>query len=265
MISKELREAWWKVLIGMLTPLVTAASLGLTAREVDPTYVAHRLSVYAAAAASRPVSVYDSWVWIQAFTLSTGATVLFLVVAALLGSSLVVGEVTRGTISFLLTRSQSRDRILLTKYGVGAALLLAMAALIGLDTLVIPAALGNPQHPVGVAISVVLLWLEALFVLGLALVFSITLRGTLQALVAALLTIFVVTNIPAIVASVLDQLFAPDTVPHSAVQAWSLGTYWLNLDAFAGNSFPWLSLLVSTVVAAIPLVISLQLFRRRAY
>jgi hypothetical protein len=90
-------------------------------------------------------------------------------------------------------------------------------------------------------------------------------RGTLQALAATLLAVFVLTNIPAIVASVLDHLFAADTVPHSAVRAWSLGTYWLNLDAFAGNSFPWLSLLVSIVVAAIPLIIALVLFRRRAY
>src|SRR5262249_46994079 len=126
MIAKEIREAWWKVLIGLVTPLVTAASLGLSATEVDPGYVAHRLSVYPAVT-SRPIPLYDSWVWIQVFTLSTGATVLFLVVAALLGASLVVSEVTRGTIFFLLTRSQSRDHILLTKYGVGAALLLGLA------------------------------------------------------------------------------------------------------------------------------------------
>jgi ABC-type transport system involved in multi-copper enzyme maturation permease subunit len=264
MIAKELRESWWKVLIGLVTPVVTATSLGLSATEVDPAYVAHRLTVYSAVV-SRPVSVYDSWVWIQAFTLSTGATTLYLVIAALLGASLVVSEVSRGTIYFLLTRAEGRDRILLTKYGVGAGLLLGLATLIGLDALVIPATFGYPQHPLGIAVSVVLIWLEALFVLGLALVFSITLRGTLQALVAALLAVFVLTNVPAIFASVLDHLFAPDTVPHSAVQTWSLGTYWLNLDAFAGNTFPWLSLLVSITVAAIPLIVAVVLFRRRAY
>jgi ABC-type transport system involved in multi-copper enzyme maturation permease subunit len=264
MIAKELRESWWKALIGLVTPLVTAASLGLSATEVDSSYVAHRLSVYGTAP-SRPVPVYEAWVWVQTFTLSTGATLLFLAVAALLGASLVVSEVTRGTIYFLLTRPESRDRILLTKYGVGAVLLLGLAMLIGLDALVIPATFGYPQHPLGVAVSVVLIWLETLFILGLALVFSITMRGTLQALVATLLAVFVLTNIPAIVASVLDHLFAADIVPHSVVRTWSLGTYWLNLDAFAGNTFPWLSLLVSIIAAAIPLIVALVLFRRRAY
>jgi|GEM_PF-1010780 ABC-type transport system involved in multi-copper enzyme maturation permease subunit len=264
MIAKELREAKWKVLPGLLIPLFIALNLVFTSpADIDATYVAHRLHNLSAVA-SQPVSAYDSAVWIFSFTLNTGFAFMLLVLAAALGAGLIASETSRGSMFFLLSRPVSRDRLLLTKYAVCAALLLGLVVLIGLAALVVPAAYGHPQHPGGVVISIILFWLETLFVLGVALVCSVVIRGTLLAMIVALVSVFLMSDLPTYLYN-LAQDFGWSTITHNSVVALSLGTYWSNLDAFAGNSFPWQSLLVSVIVAAIPVIVALVLFRRRAY
>ncbi len=46
---------------------------------------------------------------------------------------------------------------------------------------------------------------------------------------------------------------------------WSLSNYWGSLDIYAGTASPAQSLLIALAAAAVPLVIALALFRRKAF
>src|SRR5205823_5577605 len=121
------------------------------------------------------LSNYGIYAWSVAFSPTNNSGTVLLIVAALLGASLVAGEVSKGTIFLLLSRPLSRERILLTKYAIGAAVLLAMNLFAGLVLVVASAISGHLQdlNLGGVAASVLFFWLGTLFVLGLATLFSV--------------------------------------------------------------------------------------------
>src|SRR5262249_52887920 len=123
---------------------------------------------------------YNMYVWGQWF--SKNGTQVVAVLAAVLGCGLIGAEANKGTIFFLLSKPVSRVRVLLVKYAVNAGLLLAMV-LAGSAGLVVAAAIvGRPQPLGGVLISTVLLWLGTLFVLGLAMLFSVLFKDVLRPL-----------------------------------------------------------------------------------
>ena len=98
-----------------------------------------------------------------------------------LGHAPSIGEVIThtfgGAISrppyFLLSKPASRERVLLTKYAVSGTILLAVALLGSAGLVVTAAVMGRPQPLVGMLVSTLLLWLGLLFVLGVALLFSV--------------------------------------------------------------------------------------------
>jgi len=94
-----------------------------------------------------------------------------------------------------------------------------------------------------------LLWLGVLFVLGLALLFSVLFRDVLRPLVAALL-ITVVISIPGI-------------FPHGS--DWNLTFYWANFAAYQGTTFPLKAVLICLIAAIVPVALAVPLFRRQAY
>ena len=267
MITKELIDARWKILPGLLIPLMLLLVFVVTTPgDIDPTRMRALLHGPLSAATSKPVPLYDVWIWDQAFF--GGYLLFFAVLASVLGAGMIAGEASRGTIFFLLSRPVSRDRVLLLKYAVAAALLLGIAALMGLETLVIPALHGYPQHIGGVLFSTLLLWLEELFVLGVALVYSIVFRDVLRPVLLALLTTGIIIALPGYIvflSQLPERLQGKILVIGRAEEMWQLPTYWSSLDAFAGNGFPVKALLISLVAAAIPLILALLLFRRRAY
>jgi hypothetical protein len=116
--------------------------------------------------------------------------------------------------------------------------------------LIITAAIaGYPQQLGGIIISTVLLWLGVLFVLGLALLFSVLFKDVLRPLLCTL-----VITILAII---------PGFFPNWG--AWSLLGYWSSQAAYLGQSFPTKELIICLVAAALPLFLALILFRRQAY
>ncbi len=169
--------------------------------------------------------------------------------AAVLGAGLIAGEVSKGTIFLLLGKPISRERVLLTKYVVSALILFAVTVLSSVALIITAAIAGYSQQLGGIMISTVLLWLGVLFVLGLALLFSLLFKDVLRPLLCTL-----VITILAII---------PGFFPNWG--AWSLLGYWSSQAAYLGQSFPTKELIICLVAAALPLFLALILFRRQAY
>jgi ABC-2 type transport system permease protein len=253
MVVKELIEARWKAIIGSVVAVVAAGALAGTYN-----LIANALATGNATKGIPPqfqseiqqlIGSYESYAWSQWFS-KTGPEVLA-ILAAVLGASLIAGEINRGTIFFLLSKPVSRDGVLLTKYLVSAFILLGAILASGVALLVVAALVGHPQPIGGVLISTVLLWLGVLFVLGLALLFSVLFKDVLRSLVGALLVTLV--------------LSIPGLIPNSGVNSWNLTLYWANFAAYQGTTFPLKALVICLVAALVPVAMAIPLFRRQAY
>jgi ABC-2 type transport system permease protein len=252
MFAKELIDARWKAIIGavlgVVTILVGAFGFELMRSSLTEQDIEGISGALGSEIAAR-FSNYDHFVWGQAFSPAGNSGVALLVVAALIGASLVAGEVSKGTIFLLLSRPLSREQIILTKYGVGAVVLLAMGVLGGLVVVIAAAIAGHPQNLGGVAVSVLLYWLGTLFVLGVATLFSIVFSDVLRPL--------------ALTVGVVIALSLPGLFPGGG--DWVLPSYWSSLPAYLGQEFPRKALVVTLVAAVLPLLAIVPLFKRQAY
>jgi ABC-type transport system involved in multi-copper enzyme maturation permease subunit len=252
MVAKELIEARWKVIVGALlgTCIIIAgvSTYDLMRSVITPEQLQNIPNSLGSELVAR-LSSFSAYVWGQAFSPSGNNGVILMIVAALLGASFIAGEVSKGTIFLLLSRPLTRDNILLTKYAVGATLLLGMNLLAGAVLAIGAAIVGHPVDLAGLAVSVFLFWLGTLFVLGVSTFFSVLFNDLLRPLA---LTVVVV---------ILQSL--PAFFPHGG--DWVLPTYWSSLPAFLGQEFPTKALIISLAAAAIPIVAAVPLFRRQAY
>ena len=250
MAVKELIEARWKAIIGVAVCAVIAGALAGTYDLIKNLLTSSTLQQVPQSLQSQVQQVlgsYDVYVWGQWFS-KNGAEVVA-VLAAVLGCGLIGAEANKGTIFFLLSKPVSRVRVLLVKYAVSAGLLLAMIAAGSVAIVVAAAIVGHPQSISGVLLSTVLLWLGTLFVLGLALLFSILFKDVLWPLVFALI-ITILTSIPGLIPGWSD---------------WSLPGYWSSQAAYLGQEFPVKALLICLVAAVVPLILAIPLFQKRAY
>lgn len=251
MKTKELLEARWKLIsFALLALLVAGLNVGSyqfvkdlmpgvsTGGSVPPSIqnlVQERLASFNAFA-------WGGWFQLNAlFILGLGA--------AILGCGLIAGEVSKGTIFFLLSKPVSRERILLTKYGVSMGILFAVTLTASITIEGVSIALGHPQDVLRLLVATVLLWLGALFPLGLSLLFSVVFPDIVRPLAFALV-ITVVLSLPAV-------------FPNG--QDWSLVHYWSSSDAYLNGGFPLKEFIVCLVAAALPLLGALVVFRRKTY
>lgn len=254
MVAKELIEARWKAIIGAalstLLILISALTFDLIRSVLNSPQASGASNMLGSDVMSR-LSNYTVYVWSSAFSPTNNSGVVLLIVAALLGASVIAGEVSKGTIFLLLSRPLSRDKILLTKYLVGAAILLAMNVLAGVVMVLASAIAGHFQdlNLGGLAASVLLFWLGTLFVLGLATLFSVVFNDVLRPLALAAVVVLV--------------LSLPGIFPHGS--DWVLPAYWTSLPAYLGQEFPVKALVISLVAAAIPVLAAVPLFRRQNY
>jgi ABC-type transport system involved in multi-copper enzyme maturation permease subunit len=249
MIAKELLENRWKLIAGSLLAIVAALTIAVAYDLVRNLLANANPTQLPDAIASQlgNLSAYNAYLWSMWFN-KTGVQ-LANIFAGLLGAPLIAGEVTRGSIFFLLSRTLSRDRILLLKYVTSAAILAAIAAA-GSITLWLGAALQGQFQPVGgLLLSTLLIWSGSLLVLGVALFFSILLNETLRAFTAT--------------AAFMALLAIPTLVP--ALQPWTPASYWTSLPVYLGVELPIKALSINLVAAVLPLALALALFRRRAY
>ena len=246
MIRKEWTEQRLKLIVGLALGLVTLVigiflAPGLGERSSDPGLKA---------SVAQATGQYPAYVWDTLFNPANSMGLALLILAATLGTSLIAGEVARSTVFVLLSRPLSRDRILLIKYAVGAAGLLAVILILTGALLIMTTAAGHPQHPGGALLSALLLWLGSLFVLGLATAFSVVFGNVLVPLALSLAVTGLLAFLPALL---------------GLPAGWSLPNAWGSFPAFLGRQWPLRELLVSAVAAAMPLVLALLLFRRRQY
>jgi ABC-type transport system involved in multi-copper enzyme maturation permease subunit len=250
MKTKELLEARWKLITFALLALLGVAS-NIAAYSFDkatiadsnvPSVLRHLL------VPEYPASTFNAFVWGHWFA-ANGLFILGLF-ATILGGGLIANEVSKGTIFFLLSKPVSRERILLTKYGVSAGLLLAVSLMSSIVLAIICIILGHPQDLLHLLVATGLLWLAVLFPLGLSLFFSIVSPDSLRPVIFSLLITVALVLLPAILPNGLD---------------WSLGRYWSSLDAYLAGSFPLKEYLVCLVMALVPLFAALVVFRRKAY
>ncbi len=254
MIAKELIDARWKAIIGAalstVTILLGAFTFELVRSALNSSQINSASSILGSDFLAR-LSNYGAYVWSQTYSPSGNSGLFLMIVAALIGASFIAGEVSKGTIFLLLSRPMSRDRILLTKYLVGAVVLLAMNVIAGIVLLLGSAISGHLQNVnvSGVTLSALLFWLGTLFVLGVSTLFSVIFNDVLRPLA---LTVVVVL-----------LLSLPGFFPHGS--DWVLPSYWSNLPAFLGQEFPTKALVVSLIAAAIPVLASVPLFRKQNY
>ena len=251
MVVKEVIEARLKVIIGVVLCVLIAGALAgtydLLKNLLTSSSTLQQVPQSLQGQVQQVLGSYDVYVWGQWFE-KNGAEVVA-VLAAVLGCSLIGGEVNKGTIYFMLSKPVSRVRVLLIKYLVNAALLLVIVAAASVTLLVTAAIVGHPQNLGGMAVSTLLLWLGALFVLGLALLFSVLFKDILRPLMLALI-ITILTVIPGL-------------IPHWS--DWSLTGYWDSQSAYLGQEFPLKALVICLVAAIVPVLIAIPLFQRQAY
>ncbi|HMA33274.1 MAG TPA: ABC transporter permease subunit [Chloroflexia bacterium] len=250
MIAKELVDARWKAIVGGLITLAAAILITYSyvwVQSLSATLDRAPLAPADRAALTASLQNFDLWAWANWFP--KNAPLILVPLAAVLGGSLIAGEVSKGTIFLLLSRPLSRDQVLLTKYLVSAGTLGAVAGLGGLGLLLTAATIGHPQPAGGVLLSTLLLWLGMLAILGVATLLSVLFADVLRPVVGAMLV--------ALVAGL------PGYVP--GWQDWSLATYWASRPAYFGTGFPALEIGVCLVTAVLPAVAALLLFRTRAY
>lgn len=256
MIAKELRGARWATLATLaVLGLITLQLATINLRALTLKALQQQADAPVTAVARGQISLAGAYIWATLF-----ADALYFVAGlggALFGSRLVASEASSGSILLLLSRPVSRERALLTKYGVAAGLLLALACVSGVLALLFGALHGLALPPLGgLVASILLLWLAALFVCGVTLVYSVLIPNALAAGFLGFFTVYVLVIGPAIYNRVVNNAGGSDL---------SLGNYWGSLDIYVGAASPTQSLLIALAAAAVPLVIALALFRRKAF
>jgi ABC-2 type transport system permease protein len=258
MIAKELRSMRWSLLAGLaIVALITFQVLATDLHTVDLQAVSDQTDASLTAITNGHISAAAAFLWAGYFS----TTLYFLVGigGAIFGAGLIASETSSGTALLLLSRPISRERILLIKYGVAALGLLILSVLCGALALFLGALAGVKQPSLGgVLISVALLWLAELFVMGIALVYSVLFPIGIAAGVLGFFTTYAIAIAPDFHNATTNQYYlgGPD---------WSVATYWSSLDIYAGGGDPVKALLVSLGVALIPLVIASLLFARKAF
>lgn len=253
MAVKELIEARWKMFIGSGVVVVLAAVFAATYDLLKQllqnamSTSSQQLPQALQDQVQQMLGSYDVYLWTQWFS-KTGPEALALL-AAILGAGLISNEVSKGTIFFVLSRPISRDRVLLVKYGINAAILLGVIVLGSIALLVASTVVGHPQNVEGILVSTALLWLGMLFIQGLAVLGSVFFKDVLRPLIGALL--------------ITILLSIPGYIP--GWSAWNLTGYWGSLPAYLGQEFPTKALLICLVAALLPLLAAIPLFRRQAY
>jgi ABC-type transport system involved in multi-copper enzyme maturation permease subunit len=249
MVSKELLENRWKFIAGTILALAVGLSVAFSF-ELVRNLLSNANTTQLPEALTRQIgnlSSYEAYVWSMWFGKS--GVQLVLILAVLLGAPLIAGEVSTGSIFFLLSRPLSRTRILGFKYVTSAAILLCIA-LVGSAALYIAAALqGHAQHLGGILASTLLMWLASLFVLGSALIFSVLLSDSVRAFAAT--------------GGVMAVVAISTLIP--GVDRWTPAYYWSSLPAYLGVEFPTQALLINLLAAVLPLALALFLFRTRQY
>jgi ABC-2 type transport system permease protein len=257
MVAKEWRDARWKFLVAavpvvllvfLITPYEDVVRMVKGMPGEDPVTIAL-------------LDISDLYY--------LGGLFVLLPLAALLGVASISGEVSNGAIFLLLSRPVSRTRLLLSKYAIGAGVLLVAAVLGKVLLLAVAAARGYPLGQMRITetmLSVLVLWLGVLFVLGTALLVSIIFRTITASIVACALTLFLVFALPVVVASFYPMGYASELTLRLELYTYWMPTHYYYSDDFYGvGGFALTNFVVCLIAAVLPLLAALWLFGRKAF
>ena len=278
MIAKELRNVWWMLALGVLiflpvlisgpTPYAQLVEIAKTDNGFLDIQVP---SMFEVDTGIPKDPVHFAAEEMALFFGAVGKTFL-IPLAAVLGVGLVSAEAGRSTIFFLLSRPVGRDRVLLTKWAVGAVALLGVVAFFGIAFVASAAAKGYPLDLLsvtGIGLSILLLWLGSLSVFGLALAISVFLRNLAWSAIAILALLVLTWALSNFLYGVWMNYFLDDgeslRLSAEAVQRTIIPYYWSSKDLYLGNSFALANFAVCLSAAAITLIVALWTFRRRAF
>jgi ABC-type transport system involved in multi-copper enzyme maturation permease subunit len=279
MVAKELRDARWKVLAALAVVLTALTVSGyptpypllVEMTEVPPP-TALPDGTLAPEEYLEPSDPEEYAMQEMAGVYNVGGFVILLPLAGVLGVALIAGETGSGTIFTLLSKPVSRTRVLLTKYVVCAVALLACAVFGGVLLVIAAAVRGYPLENLnvaGAALSSVLIWLGSLFVLGVALLASVVFRNVLASAIATALAMYLVFALPSFALSIYFVFAAPEfetpAIAAEVMRISNLGSYWVVEGLYVDGSVPLMNFLFSFAAAAIMLLVSLWLFRRKGF
>jgi ABC-2 type transport system permease protein len=250
MITKELLEARWKAIIFLLIAIIVSAG-NSALYPIAETQLSSENTVPASLKNLVPADLpqtFNAYAWDHWF--ATNGPFFLGLFAAVLGGSLIASEVSNGSIFFLLSKPVSRDRILLTKYGVSVSLLLVVNVVNSIGIAIVGIILGHTPVLLPLLFATGLLWLGTLFPLGLALFFSVVSPDSLRPVVFSLVITIMLILLP---------LLSPNWTDWSLLHAWN------NRNAYLSGSFPLKEYLVSLVFAVVPLFAAFAAFRQKAY
>lgn len=271
MIAKEWRDARWK--FAAATALVL---LAVVASPIPTPY--GEISSYA------PLGQVDEFATAEMWGMyGVGGLLVLAPLAVFLGAALVSGEVGAGSVFLLLAKPVSRTRLMLEKYAVCAGVLLVAAVCGSVLVVLVALARGYPVGRLvsvsGVALSVLLIWLGALSVLGVALLASVIFRSVIASVVAVVVALFVIAVFPDILNLIVTGaqwavgaadcgpagLYSPCGLRFELLDKLRLYAYWSSEGLYTGKSLAPVNFLVSALSAVLPLAGSLWLFGRKAY
>jgi ABC-type transport system involved in multi-copper enzyme maturation permease subunit len=266
MIAKELRGAWWKLGLG----LVLLFSLFLSF-PVPPPYgeILETVRTWPVNGPEFPKPEPVDFALEQLSVIYGVAGGLLLVpLALLLGVGVISNEVDKSTIFLLLSKPISRTRLLLTKYAVGGGILLASAVL-GCVVLIVSAAVkGYPLGSVsivGVALSVVLLWLGSLLVLSVASLASVLFRDAIKSFALAGVLVFLLLSPD----NWMNYFFRNEYLSLGLSEGFprdvTLFYYWFSGRSYLGEGLSPTDFIVCLLAAVVPLLLALWLLNRKAY
>lgn len=168
--------------------------------------------------------------------------------------------------------------MLLTKYAVCAACLLAVAMVGAVGMILSAFAHGYPPEAVNVNrifVAATLFWLGSLFVLGVSLLASVIFGNVILTMLTAAATVYLVYAGPDIVQSIIESIFWtssdyaqswPERIAWTdAFDRWRLSNYWGGYHTLDRNTSVAQSFLVCLTTAGPPLLLALWIFRRKAF
>ncbi len=278
MIAKELRNVWWMLIVGALIFLPTLASGPTPYAQLveiaksEPELLALQVpSIYEQDTKIPEDPVIFAAEEMALFFGGVGKTFL-IPVAAVLGIGLISAEAGRDTIYFLLSRPISRTHVLLAKYAAGALALLGVAVLFGVGLIVSAGARGYPMdhlNPIGIALSILLLWLGSLSVFGLALALSVVLKNLIWSAVAILALLALTWSLSNLLVGFWMNYFLDDHealgLSAEVVQRAMFPYYWSSKSLFLGRSLASTNFAFCLITAVLPLLAALWSFNRKAY
>ncbi len=180
---KEVRDARWKLLVGLIISAATGISLPLLFGYLSGLVEQTPMPGWLRSAAELQVARYPFYLWANWYGKNMAQYAL--VLAAILGASTLAGERAQGSAEFVLTRPLSRRTIFLTKVGAGAAVLVTVIVPSSLITLVATGLAGRPVSPAWFLAGLPAFLAGSLALHALALFFSARMGDALKAGVAA--------------------------------------------------------------------------------